>query len=371
MYNFKRIAALGLAFTMVFGSTVTAFADDNDVTASQDAQTTISGTGTEDYVNKNVMKVTLPTADRMNEVFDYRLDPQGLIAKAKTYGATAVTGTATGIVFLNTASGKSVISNTSDPLTIINKSSIPVDLAVEVNLVAADSGLALTTVSPTSDFTGDGAGKAIYLGIKGTNDVERALSGNAIKPDTTLLSGESQYTSSWDSSTSKYTWAPIASPKWKEYSFTVTGAINTAVANSTWATIADNGTVTTKNPPTITFKYKLTAVKDALPLTLKWTTDSSKNDILQIGKAGAATGTGGFVAADYGKIYINGREITASDAVLTETGYITVALEKIYPGYKTTPSWANAVAKDKTEVKGYIKSVKTTATDKPTFYGEF
>ena len=102
MYNFKKIAALGLAFTMVIGSTVTAFASDPapdpDVTANMASAKEITGTGTEDYVNKNVMKVTLPTEDRMNAIFDYRLDPQGLIAKSKNYAGTAVTGTATGVV---------------------------------------------------------------------------------------------------------------------------------------------------------------------------------------------------------------------------------------------------------------------------------
>ena len=366
MYNFKRIAALGLAFTMVLGSGVTAFAEDNDVTANQSSATEITGTGTEDYVNKNVMKVTLPTADRMNEIFDYRLDPQGLIAKSKSYAGTAVTGTATGMVFLNTANGKNTISNTSDPLTITNKSSIPVDMSVEVKLTAADSGLALTTVSDTSDFKdadGDDNGKAIYLGLKATNDVERALSGTAITPDTTLLSGESQYTAAWN--TDKYEWAPIASPKWKDYTFTVTGAINTALENSTWATVSDAGVVTTKNPPVITLKVKLTAVKDALPVTVKWTTDSSKNDILQVAKTSAATGKGGFVAADVAKLYVNGREI--ADYTIDDNGFITISLEKIYAGYGT---WADADAKAKAAVKALIKSVKTTQTSKPTFYGE-
>lgn len=369
MYNFKKIAALGLAFTMVIGSTVTAFATDSDgdVNASQDSATEITGTGSEDYVNKNVMKVTLPTEDRMNAIFDYRLDPQGLIAKSKSYAGTAVTGTATGVVFLNTASGKSTISNTSDPLTITNKSSIPVDLAVEVKLTTTSGGV--EAISTSSDFTGTNASNAIYLGIKGTNDVERALGTNAINADTTLLSGESQYTATW--ATDKYTWAPITNPKWKDYSFTITGAINTSLANTTWATVEDDGDVTAKTAPAISFKYKLTAVEDALPVTLKWTTDSSKNEILQIGKTGAATGKGGFVADDYTSVYINGREVTAANVVLDSNGYLTVALEKIYAGYKTTPAWVDATTKDKSEVKGYIKSVKTVKASSPTYYGEF
>lgn len=378
MYNFKKIAALGLAFTMVFGSTVTAFATDPDpapdpdVTANMASATEITGTGTEDYVNKNVMKVTLPTEDRMNAIFDYRLDPQGLIAKSKNYAGTAVTGTATGVVFLNTANGKNTISNTSDPLTITNKSSIPVDMAIEVKLTAATGGLALDTVATSSDFTDEAnAAKAIYLGVKGTYDVERALSGTAVKPDTTLLSGESQYTATWvpgeDDDPGAYTWAPIASPKWKDYTFTVTGAINTSLANSTWATVTDAGVVTTKNPPAISFKYKLTAVKDALPVTLKWTTDTSKNDVLQIAKSGAATGTGGFGDDEITKLYVNGIEIDSDDFTVDAKGYATVALEKIYANYKD--DWSTADSKAKAAVKALIKSAKVT-TSAAGLYGE-
>lgn len=384
MYNFKKIAALGLAFTMVIGSTVTAFASDPapdpDVTANMDDATEITGTGTEDYVNKNVMKVTLPTEDRMNAIFDYRLDPQGLIAKSKNYAGTAVTGTATGVVFLNTANGKNTISNTSDPLTITNKSSIPVDLGVEVKLAGGD----ITAISSTSDFSGDDAANAIYLGVKGTYDVERALSETAVKPDTTLLSGESQYTATWVASDDggAYTWAPIASPKWKDYTFTVTGAINTSLANSTWATVNDStGAVTTKNPPAISFKYKLTAVKDALPVTLKWTTDSSKNDVLQIAKSGAATGTGGFTVTEDGdievtKLYVNGIEIGSDDFTVDAKGYATVALEKIFANYYPAVvadedfTWSGVDSKTKAAVKALIKSVKAT-TSGPAFYGEF
>lgn len=397
MYNFKKIAALGLAFTMVFGSTVTAFAtdpdpapaSDPDITATQTEGTEVTGTGTEDYVNKNVMRVTLPTAEKMATIFDYRLDPQGLIAQSKSYAGTAVTGTASGVVFLNTASGKSVISNTSDPFTITNKSSIPVDMEVSVVLEAAQNNpLALTTVSSTSDFTSTDSsgnttpnGKAIYFGLKATNDVERALSDTAITPNTTLLSGASQYTATWVAGANagdpgEYTWAPIANPKWKDYAFTVTGAINKALANDTWATIDSDGKVTTNNPPTIKLSVKLTAVEDTLPVTLKWTTDSSKNDILQIAKASAATGTGGFVANEVTKLYVNGREIpetttqtgTVPGFAVDEKGYLTVSLAKIYDG--EYGDWDDADAKAKTAAKALIKSAKAI-TSGPVFYGEF
>ena len=251
-------------------------------------------------------------------------------------------------------------------------------MAIEVKLTAATGGLALDTVATSSDFTDEAnAAKAIYLGIKGTYDVERALSGTAVNPDTTLLSGESQYTATWVASDDggAYTWAPIASPKWKDYTFTVTGAINTGLANSTWATVSDAGVVTTKNPPAISFKYKLTAVKDALPVTLKWTTDSSKNDVLQIAKSGAATGTGGFGEDEITKLYVNGIEIGSDDFTVDAKGYATVALEKIFANYYPAVvaasdfTWSGVDSKTKAAVKALIKSAKVT-TSAAGLYGE-
>lgn len=380
MYNFKRIAALGLAMTMVVGSSVTAFATDTnqDVTAKVDTAKEVIGTGSEVYIDKNIMKVTMPTDAAIATFFDYKLDPQGLIAESKSFAGTAITGTATGIVFLNQANGKATISNTSDTFKITNKSSIPVDLGVEVKLeAAATTPMDITLASTTSDFsaTGDDV-KAFYLGLKATNDIERPLSGTAIKPNAILLSGASQYATTWDTSTNKYVYAAKDNAKFSDFTFNLTGSINKALGNDTWATITgDVGgagrTPTLKNPPKVSLKVTLLPVADPLAATLKWasvTTNGAKVDVLQIAKTGAATGKGGFVAADVEKLYVNGREIATADYTVDDNGYITVALEKIYANYYA--DWADAAAAKKTSVKSLIKNVKTTATSKPTFYGE-
>ena len=381
MYNFKRIAALGLAMTMALGSSLTAFASDSsDVTKPVTTPKEVVGTGEEVYVDKNIMKVTMPTDAAIANFFDYKLDPQGLIAEAKSYGSTPITGTATGIVFLNQASGKAVISNTSDPFKITNKSSIPVDLGVKVSLTAANDGLAVNLASTTSDFKKDDeagiddSSKAFYLGLKATNDIERALSGTEKDYNAVLLSGASQYETKFEGGAYKY--AEKTNAKFSDFTFTLTGTINKNLGSDTWVTVSgdfDQGrTVTAKNPPVVKLKVTLAPVADPLPVTLKWasvTTSGTKTDVLQIGKTSAPSNKGGFVAADVAKLYVNGREIASGDyTVDADTGYITVELEKIYANYYS--DWATATAAQKSAVKSLIKNVKTTASSKPTFYGE-
>lgn len=384
MYNFKRIAALGLAMTMVVGSSVTAFATspsldgDGDINAKVADGVEVVGTGTEEYIDKNIMKVTMPTDAAIATFFDYKLDPQGIIAEAKSYAGTAITGTATGIVFLNQANGKATISNTSDTFTITNKSSIPVDLGVTVKLEAASSdALDVDLASTTSDFsTTADAAKAFYLGLKATNDIERPLSGTAITPNAVLLSGASQYETKYDGSA--YVYAAKANAKFSDFTFNLTGAINKSLGNETWVDIegevgAADREIKPKNPPKVSLKVTLTPIADPLAATMKWasvTTNNGKVDVLQIAKTGAASGKGGFVSADVTKVYVNGRDTAFT--VDQETGYINVTLEAIYGNYYdvATAPFADAAAATKTAVKALIKNVKTTATSKPTFYGQ-
>jgi hypothetical protein len=317
------------------------------------------------------MKVTMPTNTAIATFFDYKLDPQGLIAEAKSYGSTAVTGTATGIVFLNQANGKATISNTSDTFTITNKSSIPVDLGVEVGLSGGD----ITAISATSDFSGDDATNAIYLGLKATNDIEHALSTTDTHYDALLLSGASQYATTYDTTAKKYVYAAKDNAKFSDFTFNLTGAINKSLGSDTWATIsgdvgASGRTVTPKTPPVVKLKVTLAPVADPLPATMKWasvTTNNGKEDVLQIAKTGAASGKGGFVKdVDATKVYVNGRDTAFT---IDDNGFINVTLQAIYANYYST-AWTDATAATKTAVKALIKNVKTTATSKPTFYGQ-
>ena len=85
--NFKKLLAVGLAATMVLGSSVTAFADEG------------SGTGSgklEGSVSTEVFSVVLPVVAEDGSTLAFTLDPEGLIAKtsqAAYSGATFGEGT--------------------------------------------------------------------------------------------------------------------------------------------------------------------------------------------------------------------------------------------------------------------------------------
>ncbi len=280
-----------------------------------------------------------------------------------------------GNVIENTKDAESLIRDTEMAGMASNNANR--DLLIQAGqmvLAQANDPMNLNMLSTTSDFSADGEdAKAIYLGLKATNDVERALSGTAITPDAILLSGESQYTSTWDDTNKKYVWAAPDTAKFSDFTFTITGAINNTLPNSTWASISgDVGstrTIALKNPPKVSLKIKLTPVVDALPLTIKWTTDSSKNDVLQVGMTNAEAGKGGFAAdALPTAIVVNGRTVDTDDVTVDANGFLLIPLEKIYANYKT--DWGTAVAKDKTAIKALIKNVKTTFSS-GVYYGQF
>ena len=263
MKHLNKVAALGLAVSMVLGSSVMVLAEDVTSNVAAENEKEITGTGVESYVNKNVMKVTLPT---LANVFNYKVDPQGLVAETKSFDGVAVESVAdSGVLFKNTdAAGKVTASNTSDAVTITNKSSIPVEIGVKAKLTAASGGLALSTLADSADFTtDDNKTKALYIGLIPTNDSEKALSGDDTTADNILLSGADQYETK-NTTGSTYTYAEKADAEFPEFSFYLTGAINKDLAMTTWATVANDGTVTTKNPPTVSVKFTLTKVEDAL-----------------------------------------------------------------------------------------------------------
>lgn len=360
--NFKKIVAFTIATTMVLGSSLTAFATEatTDIetgTAATSGKELI-GTGSEAFVNKNVLKVTVPTD--VSKVFDYKVDPQGLIAETGSFAGTAVTGDATGVVFKNTGDK---ISNESDPVVVTNKSSTAVEMAITLKLTAASDGLATSVMADSDDFTTTAnASKALYLGVKATNDSERAMGASDVTVGNILLSGEDQYEAKW--ATDKYVYEEKSDAKFDDFEFTVVGAINKSLAPTTWATVADNGTVTVKNPPAISVKFTLTQVKDALPAGVAFVGDD-----LYVWNANAAdlNVDGGLGTTAPTAVTVNGKSVTVSDFQLV-AGYGLITFDKIAPLF-TSKAVDDLTAEEKTQIKNYVKAVKATFAS-ATFYGE-
>ena len=129
--NLKRMTAVAMVATMVLGSTMTAFAADG-----------AEGQGTSfDHVNKEITSVTLPTDDAVATVFNFYVDPEGLIKDAaKLTDGTAVTGNNDGVYFKNTGD---TYSSTSDEVEFEGANSVDVDVTVAASIEADDNSIAL------------------------------------------------------------------------------------------------------------------------------------------------------------------------------------------------------------------------------------
>lgn len=156
-----KILAVSLAATM-FVTPATVFAD--DVTDPGSASDSIDGAGSlEGYVNKEAFRVVLPTISDVNFI----LDPQGLLNKAESskyqQGAGAV-------YFANAQEdGSNTYSNTSDEITIINKSSYDVEVGLSVTLDTGDIALVAEDDLATATVP------SLYLGFVEDNGTPVAI----------------------------------------------------------------------------------------------------------------------------------------------------------------------------------------------------
>lgn len=132
--KFKKVMATILAAAMVAGSSMTVFAEDP---APTDANGTTGEGTTFDHVNKDVISVTLPTTADVADVFDYYVDPEGLIKDAGTLadGTTEVTGNTDGVYFKTktTSSGTEAVDASVKSYSItINGSPVTTGLTITI-----------------------------------------------------------------------------------------------------------------------------------------------------------------------------------------------------------------------------------------------
>jgi len=375
--NLKKIVAFSMVATMVMGSSLTVLATDVTADLGAGSEKEITGEGTEVYASKNIMKVALPT--NLENLFDYKVDPDGLISTAKKYGTVELTSVEgdTGVLFKNANSSGATTtysaSNVSDPVSIINKSMIPVEIGVTATLTAADSQpIALTTLSTTADFSGTGdSSKALYLGLYPTNDTIRALGSSAVTANNILLDAADQYALSVDSS-GNYSWAVPDESKaeYPVFNFYLTGAINKDVAASTWYTETD-GTRTANNPPKVSVKFTLTGVKDVVSASAAFI----END-LYVWKTSDGLTTGGGFSADPTSFTINGKTVTVTGlAVSLGNDYTTKCIKVPFAtvanlfGTYTSDQISKMSAEEKATITGYVKAVKAVA-DSNNYYCE-
>lgn len=162
MRKFKKLAAIGLAMTLVIGSSLAAFADDPNSGAS-------SGSGTsEGHVEEKATNVVLPTIAEGTTPFAYTMDPEGLIQETEggkyTNAVFPDPNSDTHVYFNNGTNDaqKIVYANSSAKLKVENKSSHDIDLTVSVTASSAETDIPLVAQSALA--TAENA--SLYLGLK-------------------------------------------------------------------------------------------------------------------------------------------------------------------------------------------------------------
>lgn len=236
--GFKRFAAAAMATTMVFGSAITAFADNPTPGVSE-------GTGTYEggEMQYPTLAVTLPTIP--DKTYDYIADPNGLIAMtdAAHYADSEFDGS-TGVFFLTTPKtgengSKNRYTNKSAAQTLTNQNAQDIDVTVKLEQKTAGSEGVVYSNAATFEST-DTATK-IYLAV--TDDAEAdaktsALSATAAATLTATVAGKPEnYKPNYDSANGygyvlkTKTENDNEDLKWNSCSFTLTGALN---KNATW-----------------------------------------------------------------------------------------------------------------------------------------
>lgn len=239
----KRFLALVAAAAMVLAPCV-AFAAPGDPVTDNPATGGDSGAGkVEGWVEKDVFAVVLPTESNQ---LDFLLDPQGLLyaTAGKAHGDADFAEGDT--LYFKHANGS--YSATSEAFTITSKSSIPVD--VQLDVTVSNSAVGFTTDSAFTDSTNP----EIYLALE--------VSGGAVTPVEESIAAYTTTLAAVDAENFEIVYADVTGGKAYQYqlkadtpasefdsiSFSLKGASN---ANADWGEL-------TKITPTVDLVWTVT-----------------------------------------------------------------------------------------------------------------
>lgn len=321
MRNFKKVAAIGLAATMLMGSTATAFAAEGGATGSGDY---------EGYVEEtSVFSVEVPTDASATQGFDFFVDPNGLLAAtdyARISGATADDFEADSTLFFtrtpvaadadNGVEAVTKYGKDSESITFTNKSSYAVNVEVSAAVSGADGitlgaveddttapTIYLALVAPGTD--GNDAATPITASgaaVTGSIDGENSNFEVVYKQADADAGTEAGYYYVQKTATDDNPLAP-----WKTYSFNLTGA-----CGGTWT--AEQAEVA----PTVTLTWKVTDPE---------ATPAATACKLQTVASGVGTDITTSITADKGiYIKVDNALLTASSDKLTSVSVNDMAL---------------------------------------------
>lgn len=230
--NLKKLAAITLAATMVFGGTLTAFAEgEGDVPASTPGVAEGEGSYEGGEMKYPTLSVTLPTIPA--GTYDYIADPNGLIAATSNEKYTGATFNGDTGIFFETAAD--TYSEKSAAQTVTNENAQDIDVTVKLEQKTA--GDAIIKYAESAAFEDDDNENKLYLAVTddaATDPKVAALSASGAATVTTTVAGvPGNYEAGYDA-TKGYGYVlkdEADLTDWNDCSFILTGAVNT---NATW-----------------------------------------------------------------------------------------------------------------------------------------
>lgn len=223
----KKLLALAIASAMAI-SPATVFAD---VTTSPATGSAVGDGKVEGYIDKEVFTVVVPTVAAGD--FDFILDPQDLIKDSTNAAYTGATFTGTTGLYFKSDTNKYTAD--SKEMTITNKSSVDVNVNLEVK-VTSDAGVTFTTDKTFKDDTTP----SVFLGLINSQDADSATTPAAVDPSTLTASADvtmaavdaSKFEVKYSGGTYSYGLnSSAADADFKKMTFKLTGAAN---KNADW-----------------------------------------------------------------------------------------------------------------------------------------
>ena len=228
--NFRKVIAFALSSVMILASPIS-------ILAEEPRQAAVSGLGQmEGIIKPDIYQVILPSD--VNGIFDFVLDPQKLIEEtnAEIYGGKTYEKGAT--VFFHRSDGQTAdeYSSFSDHVTISNRSTMPVDVLINVDI--SPQSLGSITMTNDREFTND-SDTSLYMALTdGENTVPVGTEGSYIQT-TIPAASEDAFEYSYDQERGEYSYGlkeDLSGVQFPEYSFQLTGAVN---EKGDWSTVSN------------------------------------------------------------------------------------------------------------------------------------
>lgn len=239
----KRFLSVVLTASMILGSSVSAFASSTIIPSQEATKAPATGSATgkaqvEGYLNTEIFKVEVPTVSVNKSIFNFVMDPQGLIASTNAARYTNGKGDGTGFVasangfdegtlyFAYLSGNNTTLSPSSNAITITNKSTFAVDATLKAE-VGTMGDLEISTNAATAQKP------SIQLSLSDNKGASDAIKGTTVSEAAVLsetISGcDGDYSVSFNVSGNggkgAYEYALSSnSGNFADYSFHLTGA---------------------------------------------------------------------------------------------------------------------------------------------------